>query len=62
MSIFLGLGSNIGDKANNLMKVISNLKDVPNLSIIKKSKIYETSPLENEKSRLFFKSSNYDKV
>tara|TARA_B000000565_G_C23722215_1_gene353856 strand:+ start:99 stop:587 length:489 start_codon:yes stop_codon:yes gene_type:complete len=53
MSIFLGLGSNIGDKANNLMKVISSLKNVPNLAIIKRSKIYETSPLENENQDYF---------
>ena len=53
MSIFLGLGSNIGDKANNLIEVTRSLKDVPNLSIIGKSKIYETSPLENQNQDYF---------
>ena len=40
--IFLGLGSNVGDKKKNLEKAVSKLKE--EISDIKISKFYETEP------------------
>lgn len=40
--IFLGLGSNVGDKKQNLEKTISKLRE--RISDIKVSKFYETEP------------------
>jgi len=47
MSIFLGLGTNLGNRKNNLNKSISLLNNSEKLNILCKSKIYETSPMEN---------------
>ena len=47
MSIFLGLGTNLGNRKNNLNKSISLLNNSEKLNILRKSKIYETSPMEN---------------
>ena len=47
MSIFLGLGTNLGNRKNNLNKSISLLKNSEKLNVLRKSKIYETSPMEN---------------
>ena len=45
--IFLSLGSNIGDRLNNLKKASSLIKKDKRINIISKSRIYETSPMEN---------------
>ena len=49
-SIYLSLGSNIGDRANNLTKAIVKLSK--KMKIVKSSSIYETEPLlfENQNS------------
>ena len=47
MSIFLGLGTNLGNRKNNLNKSISLLNNSEKLNVLRKSKIYETSPMEN---------------
>ena len=51
-SIYLSLGSNIGDRANNLTKAIVKLSK--KMKIVKSSSIYETEPLlfENQNSFL----------
>ena len=51
-SIYLSLGSNIGDRADNLTKAIVKLSK--KMKIIKSSSIYETEPLlfENQNSFL----------
>ncbi|KPK96382.1 hypothetical protein AMJ80_00355 [bacterium SM23_31] len=43
--IFLGLGSNFGDRQANLEKCINLLQNIPGLFIIKVSSIYETEPV-----------------
>ena len=51
-SIYLSLGSNIGDRADNLTKTIMKLSK--KMKIVKSSSIYETEPLlfENQNSFL----------
>lgn len=45
--IFLSLGTNIGDRLNNLKQANSLIERHKKIDIISKSKIYETSPMEN---------------
>ena len=45
MSAFLGLGSNIGERYNNLQLSIKYLNDHPHIWILNKSYIYESSPM-----------------
>ena len=42
----LGLGTNIGNKEENLKNAIDSLKRVPKTKIIKVSRIYETKPFD----------------
>ena len=46
MSIFLGLGANIGNRLDSLNKATDMLTESPYLNLIKQSKIYETSPMD----------------
>ena len=50
-SIYLSLGSNIGDRADNLTKAIVKLSK--KMKIVKSSSIYETEPLLFEKQNSF---------
>ena len=43
MKVFLGLGSNIGDKQDNLKRTIALLSEF--VDVIKKSSVYETEPI-----------------
>ena len=54
-SIYLSLGSNIGDRADNLTKAIVKLSK--KMKIVKSSSIYETEPLlfENQNSLYLYK-------
>ena len=53
MRVFLSLGTNIGDRAVNLNKAISLIDMESKVDIISQSKIYETSPIENEDQDYF---------
>lgn len=44
MSVFLGLGSNVGDKENNLAQAIDKIDTIERSSIIRVSSIYESEP------------------
>lgn len=44
MKVLLGLGTNMGDKLDNLKTAIDSLNLVPNINVIKESCIYDTSP------------------
>ena len=46
MIIFLSLGTNIGNRVQNLNKAISLISSQKDITITLKSKIYETSPME----------------
>lgn len=50
-SIYLSLGSNIGDRADNLTKAIVKLSK--KMKIVKSSSIYETEPLLFETKIVF---------
>ncbi|NQT66133.1 MAG: 2-amino-4-hydroxy-6-hydroxymethyldihydropteridine diphosphokinase [Actinobacteria bacterium] len=45
VDVFLSLGSNVGDRENNLRKAVDMIGDNPHISIIKMSSIYETEPM-----------------
>tara|TARA_B100000609_G_scaffold100740_1_gene80196 strand:- start:220 stop:705 length:486 start_codon:yes stop_codon:yes gene_type:complete len=51
--IFLGLGTNIGDTQSNLDKVLTYFREDGLVSLIKKSKTYITSPMENKNQENF---------
>ena len=53
MRIFLSLGTNIGNRAFNLHKALKLINGHKQISIISESKIYETSPLENQDQDYF---------
>lgn len=44
MKMVLGLGTNLGDRLQNLKDALSALERLPNTEILNKSKIYETEP------------------
>lgn len=43
-NVFLGLGSNIGDRKRYLKEAIEEIKKIPDTKVIKLSGIYETEP------------------
>ncbi len=51
--LFLGLGSNIGDKFSNIKKTIEKISDSENFNILKSSSIYETPPKGYEEQAFF---------
>lgn len=44
MKALLGLGTNMGDKLDNLKTAIDSLDIVPNINVIKESCVYDTAP------------------
>jgi len=53
MIVFLSLGSNVGDRLDNFKKVYSIIEEQDKNIIISKSRIYETSPMENLNQKYF---------
>ena len=53
MTVFLSLGTNIGNRLHNLEKVYFLIEMEEKINIILKSKIYETSPVENLNQEYF---------
>ena len=51
--VFLGLGSNLGDRLENLKKIIKELKKSSRIKILKTSSVYETEPWEVENQSWF---------
>ena len=47
MIVFLGLGTNLGNRLFNLEEAISSIDKLQYIKVTLKSKIYETSPIEN---------------
>ncbi|MFH1612561.1 MAG: 2-amino-4-hydroxy-6-hydroxymethyldihydropteridine diphosphokinase [bacterium] len=43
--VYLGFGSNIGDRKNNIIKSYEMIEKLPNTKIIKQSSFYETEPI-----------------
>ena len=46
-NVFLSLGSNLGDKTDNLKNAINFLGQNENIYVIKKSDIFQSSPMYN---------------
>ena len=46
MHYILALGSNIGDRKQNLEKAIDSLNNIPYTDVIKASSVYETEPVD----------------
>ena len=53
MIVFLSLGTNIGDRLDNFKKVYSIIEEENKNTIISKSRVYETSPMENLNQKHF---------
>ena len=53
MIVFLSLGSNVGNRLDNFKKVYSIIEEQGKNSIISKSRVYETSPMENLNQKYF---------
>ena len=43
--VFLGLGSNLGDKSGNIREAVVRLSDIPTIHVAKVSSLYETAPV-----------------
>ena len=43
--VFLGLGSNVGDRSTNLSQAIASLEENPEVRVVKKSSVHETAPV-----------------
>lgn len=44
--VYIGAGSNLGDRCENLQKALKLLKNSPGISAFTLSKLYETSPVD----------------
>lgn len=55
-TVYLSLGSNLGNKKENLEKAIQNIKEIPDTFVIKKSKIIETEPFGYKEQDNFLNS------
>lgn len=45
VSAFLGLGSNLGDRAGNIKEALRRLSEIPGIKVEKVSSLYETEPM-----------------
>jgi 2-amino-4-hydroxy-6-hydroxymethyldihydropteridine diphosphokinase len=43
--VYLGLGSNLGDRAANIRRAIDHLNDLADTSVVRHSSFYETEPV-----------------
>ena len=46
--VYVGLGSNIGDRKKNIEKAIQMLSDTPNVKVCRVAQLYETAPVGYE--------------
>ena len=53
-TVYLSLGSNLGDRAANLEAAIGNLRDLG--TVVARSSVYETEPVEFERQPWFLNS------
>jgi 2-amino-4-hydroxy-6-hydroxymethyldihydropteridine diphosphokinase len=42
--IFIGLGSNLGDRRANIHDALARVREIPALRIVKESSLYESEP------------------
>jgi len=51
--IYLGLGSNLGDREKNLNRALKELKNLKSVEVMKRSSIYEAEPVGFKDQRWF---------
>lgn len=54
MEYVLSIGTNIGDRKENILQCIESLNLLPNTQVIKKSSIYETQPVGYDNQQNFY--------
>src|SRR5262250_871356 len=42
---FIGIGSNLGDRAANFREAIQRIAEIPDTRVVRQSSIYETEPM-----------------
>jgi 2-amino-4-hydroxy-6-hydroxymethyldihydropteridine diphosphokinase len=47
--VYIGVGSNVGDKKQNFLEVLDRLAKLPDTRILKESSLYESEPLGDSK-------------
>jgi len=55
VNVYLGLGSNLGDRENNLIAAVEHLSN--NLAVMKVSPVYETEPMGYKEQPLFLNTA-----
>jgi 2-amino-4-hydroxy-6-hydroxymethyldihydropteridine diphosphokinase len=45
--VYVGIGSNLGDRKENFLEAIERLKKLPDTRVVKESSLYESQPLED---------------
>ncbi len=53
---FLGLGSNLGNPKENILRAIQQLSSLPNTKILNQSSLYRTEPIGNTNQNWFLNS------
>lgn len=54
VDIYLSLGSNVGNRKNNLRKAVDLISSNPNINVVKVSSIYETEPMYLKDQNSFY--------
>ncbi|RHW31724.1 2-amino-4-hydroxy-6-hydroxymethyldihydropteridine diphosphokinase [Lysinibacillus yapensis] len=57
--VYLSLGTNIGDREQNLKTAVGMLQETPGVSVVKVSSIYETAPVGYTEQPSFFNIALY---
>ena len=56
MRVFLGLGSNVGDRYKFILRAIEEIEKIRGVNLISKSSVYETEPWGNKEQNRFLNS------
>ena len=47
--LYVGIGSNVGDRKDNFLEALNRLAKIPDIKVIKESSLYESEPLGDAK-------------
>jgi 2-amino-4-hydroxy-6-hydroxymethyldihydropteridine diphosphokinase len=47
--VYVGIGSNVGDRKDNFLEALNRLAKIPDIKVIKESSLYESEPLGDAK-------------
>jgi len=56
MRVYLGLGSNVGDRYKFILRAIEEIEKIQGVNLISKSSVYETEPWGNKEQNRFLNS------